>query len=137
MDPSLRPTEQTPRVATDSNFFVAEPCRPAPDAAPAAPRTVPAWRLWVSRVLVVLFVALCIEVGILLMVLPWYGRIWTDNSFMLAHPWLRSVAAGSFVRGLVTGLGLVDIWLGIWEAARYRDPQPAPPPAAPTPPATS
>jgi hypothetical protein len=27
----------------------------------------------------------------------------------------------NFTRGLFTGLGLIDIWLGIWEAAHYRD----------------
>ncbi len=116
-------TEQTPSVASDSKYF--EPFHPMP-----APGATASRHVWLGRVLVVLFVALCIEVGILLTVLPWYGRIWTDNGFMLAHPALRALAAQNFVRGIVTGLGLVDIWLGIWEAARYREPaaeQPPPP----------
>jgi hypothetical protein len=27
----------------------------------------------------------------------------------------------NFVRGLVSGLGLVDIWMGVAEAVRYRE----------------
>ncbi len=118
MGSTLRPSEQTPSVASDTNFLAAGSLHR--DA--AKPVVPPRWRVWVKRIAIVVFVALCIEVGIVLTILPWYGRVWTDNSFMLAHPALRALAAANFVRGLVTGLGLVDIWLGIWEAARYREP---------------
>src|SRR5512138_1148062 len=129
MDYSPRPTEQTPSVAADSNYFVTEPL-PAPDAAdPGRPGATPR-RLWLDRLALVLFVALCIELGVLLTVLPWYGRIWTDNSFIIVHPLLRAFAADNFVRGLVTGLGVINIWLGIWEAAHYREPRPQPPSAS-------
>jgi hypothetical protein len=26
------------------------------------------------------------------------------------------------VRGVITGIGLVDVWIGIWEAVHYKDP---------------
>jgi hypothetical protein len=34
---------------------------------------------------------------------------------------LRVFFHSYFVRGLVTGLGLVDLWLGISEAVQYRE----------------
>jgi hypothetical protein len=35
------------------------------------------------------------------------------------------------VKGVITGIGLIDIWIGIWEAVHYRDQRPVPrPPVA-------
>jgi hypothetical protein len=77
-------------------------------------------RLWVMRLWLVIFVLFCLEVGIILTVLPW-TRVWTENSLLLGHPQLREFLLQNFVRGLVSGLGLVDIWMGIAEAVRYRE----------------
>ena len=44
------------------------------------------------------------------------------RSLLSAHPSWRALAQNNFVRGIVTGFGLVDVWLGIWEAVHYRDP---------------
>ncbi len=76
--------------------------------------------LWVKRLWLIVFVLFCLEVGIILTVLPW-TRIWTENSLLLGHPQLREFVMKNFVRGLVSGLGLVDIWMGIAEAVRYRE----------------
>jgi hypothetical protein len=40
------------------------------------------------------------------------------NSLLADFPTARAIFENLFVRGLVSGLGLVDIWLGISEAAR-------------------
>lgn len=56
----------------------------------------------------------------LLAVLPW-TRLWTDNSILIGMPKLRAFLEINFVRGAVTGIGLLDIWLGIWEAVHFRD----------------
>ncbi|MFB3917076.1 MAG: hypothetical protein ACE14M_10125 [Terriglobales bacterium] len=79
--------------------------------------------VWVQRLSLIIFVMFCIELGMLLAVLPW-TRVWMDNSILASHPTLRAVFHAYFVRGAVTGLGLVDIWLGIWEAAHYRETKP-------------
>jgi len=76
--------------------------------------------LWVRRLWLIVFVLFCLEVGIMLTVLPW-TRIWTENSLLLGHLKLREFLMRNFVRGLVSGLGLVDIWMGIAEAVRYRE----------------
>jgi len=77
-------------------------------------------QLWTQRIWLVVFVLFCLEIGIILTVLPW-TRVWTDNSLLLGYPRVREFAALGFVRGLVSGLGLVDIWLGVSEAVRYRE----------------
>jgi hypothetical protein len=76
--------------------------------------------LWLQRIWLVLLVLFCLEVGILLIVLPW-TRIWTDNSLLLGYPRIREFFMQDFVRGLISGLGLVDIWMGVAEAVRYRE----------------
>jgi hypothetical protein len=39
----------------------------------------------------------------------------------MARPWLAAVLHNGAVRGMISGLGLLDIWIGISEAVHYRD----------------
>ena len=78
--------------------------------------------VWIDRLGLVIRVVFYIELGMLLAVLPW-TRLWTENSLLLAYPQLRDFLQMNFVRGAVTGIGLVDIWIGVWEAVQYRDPK--------------
>jgi hypothetical protein len=75
---------------------------------------------WLQRLWLVVFVLFCLEIGILLTVLPW-TRLWTDNSLLIGFPAIKEFFAHNFVRGLVSGLGLVDIWMGVAEAVTYRE----------------
>ncbi len=59
-------------------------------------------------------VALFLEVGLLLVVLPWSG-FWDRNYFGAALPALRPIITNNFVRGAVTGLGLVNLLAGVTE----------------------
>ena len=76
--------------------------------------------LWARRLWLIIFVLFCLEVGIMLTVLPW-TRIWAENSLLLRHLKLREFLMSNFVRGLVSGLGLIDVWMAIAEAVRYRE----------------
>jgi hypothetical protein len=77
-------------------------------------------QLWLHRMLTLLFVFFCAVVGVLLVILPWRPE-WTDNYFLLGLPGLRAFVSHGFVRGLCSGLGLLDIWIGFWEAVHYHD----------------
>lgn len=77
--------------------------------------------LWLLRIWVVIRVAFFIELGMVLVVLPW-TRGWTENSLLLAYPEVRLFLQNNFVRGLISGLGFIDIGFGIWEAVRYKEP---------------
>ena len=70
--------------------------------------------------MLIIFVVFCMEVGIMLAVLPW-KQIWTNNPLVLRYGWLHSLAANNFVRGIFSGLGLIDLWIGIWEAVHYSE----------------
>jgi hypothetical protein len=80
----------------------------------------PEENIWARRISVVVLVLFCLELGLVLLVLPW-TRLWVDNNLLLNHPALRNLAGNAFVRGAFSGLGLLDLWIGIWEAFRYRE----------------
>jgi hypothetical protein len=44
-----------------------------------------------------------------------------DNHFLLGSPALRTFVANGFVRGICSGLGLLDIWIGFSAAINYTD----------------
>ena len=77
-------------------------------------------RIWMHRLLVLLFVFVCAAAGVLLVILPWTAE-WTDNILLLRYPDLRSVITNGFFRGLCSGLGLLDIWIGFSEAIHYHE----------------
>ena len=91
--------------------------QPVNESEPAK-RTAPVWLQRLSLFVLVLF---CVYLGVLVMVLPWWTRIWDRNAFILARPWLAAVLHNGAVRGMISGLGLLDIWIGISEAVHYRD----------------
>ena len=76
--------------------------------------------LWLHRITVLLLVFVCAVVGVLLVILPWRPE-WTDNRLLLTYPSLRAVVANGFVRGICSGLGMLDIWIGFWEAIHYHE----------------
>lgn len=77
--------------------------------------------VWLQRVSLVMLVLFCVYLGILVAILPWWTRIWDHNLFINSHPALAAVLHNGAVRGLISGLGLIDIWIGISEAIHYRD----------------
>jgi len=86
---------------------------------PPAPQPL---QLWLHRTSVFLFVLISAVAGVLLVILPWTPE-WTDNYLLLSYPWLRVVISTGFFRGLCSGLGLLDIWIGFWEALHYHEHQ--------------
>ena len=65
-----------------------------------------------SRVLNALLVLLCFELGVLLLLLPWFD-IWEHNYFLSRFPFLIGVMLHPSLRGAVSGLGLLDIGLAV------------------------
>lgn len=94
-----------------------------PSSRPAAentPATVTRAQIWLHRLLVLLFVFVCAAAGVLLVILPWTAQ-WTENILLLRYPGLRALVTNSFFRGLCSGLGLLDIWIGFSEAIHYHE----------------
>ena len=76
--------------------------------------------LWLRRLAVLMFVFMCASVGVFLVILPWRPE-WTHNHLLLSYPGLRQFITSGFVRGVVSGLGMLDIWIGFWEAVHYHE----------------
>ncbi len=89
------------------------------DTPETGPRLV---QLWMHRISVFLFVLISAVAGVLLIILPWTPE-WTDNYLLLSFPALRPIVSNGFFRGICSGLGLLDIWIGFWEALHYHEHQ--------------
>ena len=61
-----------------------------------------------------LFVAYFLEVGALLVLLQWLP-FWDRNYFADLYPQIGAIARNDFVRGAVSGLGLVNLAAGFSE----------------------
>jgi hypothetical protein len=77
--------------------------------------------VWLQRLSLIVLVLFCFYVGALLTVLPWSPRYWDSNGWLLAHPAIESVLNQGWVRGIVSGIGLLDVWIGVSELLHYRD----------------
>jgi hypothetical protein len=60
------------------------------------------------------FVAVCLEVGFVLIVIPWLA-FWDRNYFAQLLPPLHAFMTNNFVRGAVSGLGVINVAVGLGE----------------------
>jgi hypothetical protein len=74
--------------------------------------------MW-KRLFLAIFILLSFEVGFFLIIVPW-SATWENNFFFRAAV-LQDVLMNPFVRGAVSGLGLLNIFLGLGEAWHFRD----------------
>ena len=61
-----------------------------------------------------LLVAYFLEVGLLLVLVPW-SAFWGRNYFVTMYPSLLFVLNNNFVRGAVSGLGVVNLLMGFYD----------------------
>ena len=61
-----------------------------------------------------LLTALFLEMGLALIVIPW-STFWDRNLFVDLWPPVREVVGNYFVRGAVSGLGVVNLAAGVAE----------------------
>jgi hypothetical protein len=84
----------------------------------------------VAKLTVIFFIILCLLLGVYLILLPWmnFGIIgdWGDN-YLLAFvsekadlPILRKTITSGWIRGAVTGLGILNLFLAFWEMAHFK-----------------
>jgi len=78
-----------------------------------------------ARITVTLYILVFFELGFVLIVSPWYAY-WSDNLFLtyvaqeLDAPALIGIMNSNAVRWAVTGLGISNVLLGIWEAFHFK-----------------
>jgi hypothetical protein len=111
----LDSTDQSSSNQSSSDRSPGDPSPLVPE-----PGLLPGLQLWLHRASVFLFVLISAVAGVLLIILPWTPE-WTDNYLLLSYPSLRTLVSSGFFRGICTGLGLLDIWIGFWEALHYHE----------------
>jgi hypothetical protein len=72
-----------------------------------------------SLVLPIMRIVIFLWVGLVLAVLPWQDH-WAQNAIFIAHPAWRDLVASYFTRGVVSGLGVVDLWIAASEIGSLR-----------------
>ena len=76
--------------------------------------------LWAQRLLLGIEIGISVWTGILVLVLPW-TRLWTENPLLGVAPGLKLLLNLTFIRGMISGVGVVDILMGVADALHYRD----------------
>ncbi|MET0623224.1 MAG: hypothetical protein ABW250_09615 [Pyrinomonadaceae bacterium] len=84
-----------------------------------------------SRLTVIFYILLCLEAGIFLTLLPWWQPWgmgdWGDNFFlvMVAQKTgivgLQRAVASGWVRGAVSGVGLLNLAMAFWEIFHFNE----------------
>ncbi len=72
-----------------------------------------------ARIEAIIRVIVRLYLGLLVFALPWLP-FWTQNNLFTYNPLLFTLAASGFVRGLFSGLGLLNIILAVVEAKHAR-----------------
>jgi hypothetical protein len=100
----------------------------ASDPAPAlAPETQgaahPQHRVprWLERVELFLRVMLRMYIGLAICYAPWSHNFWDQNPIFLQSTALADFARLGAVRGIFSGLGLLNLWIAFQDAIRRRD----------------
>ena len=87
--------------------------QPGTEQAPAAPQKG-RWRQKISAIVLILF---CAEVGLFLLIYPWTNK-WSDNFFGSLAPGWFWLWQNAYVRGGVSGLGLINLYICLSEILR-------------------
>jgi hypothetical protein len=78
-----------------------------------------------------LFIALYfLEAGVFFTIVPWTG-IWTRNPLLHQHAGLAAFVDNPYVRGFVSGIGIVHIMLGVRDIVAMRRMKQQEPPVSP------
>ena len=81
-----------------------------------APQRIPRW---LERAELFLRVLLRMYIGLAVCYAPWSRLFWDQNPIFLQFPTLSIYAANGAVRGLVSGLGLLNLWIAFHDAIRH------------------
>lgn len=76
---------------------------------------------WLERSELFLRVMLRMYIGLAICYAPWSPMFWDRNPLFVQFPTLSIYAANGAVRGIVSGLGLLNLWIALQDAIRHRD----------------
>jgi hypothetical protein len=76
---------------------------------------------WLVRAELFLRVLIRIYIGLAVCYAPWSPLFWDQNPLFVQYPTLSIYAANGAVRGIISGLGLLNIWIALRDAIHYKD----------------
>jgi hypothetical protein len=76
---------------------------------------------WLVRTELYLRVLLRMYIGLAVCYAPWSHLFWDQNPLFVHFPTLSIYAANGAVRGIISGLGLLNLWIAFQDAIRHRD----------------
>lgn len=76
---------------------------------------------WLERSELFLRVLLRMYIGLAVFIAPWWPLFWDQNPLFVQFPTLSIYAANGAVRGVVSGLGLLNLWIAFRDAIKARN----------------
>ena len=76
---------------------------------------------WLERAELFLRVLLRLYIGLAVCYAPWSHMFWDQNPLFTQFPAIGVDAANGAVRGIISGLGLLNLWIAFRDAIRHRD----------------
>jgi hypothetical protein len=92
------------------------PVAAEPPAVVPEPPPEPQYR-WYDKVFAVVFITFCLDIGLFLLICPWTD--WWDNFAAFMHG-VRPYLDTMYVRGAISGLGVVNLYISLGEVFRLR-----------------
>ena len=91
---------------------------PAPPPEEHGPERIPRW---LERAELFLRVLLRLYIGLAVCLAPWFHVFWDQNPLFAHYPRIGMYAANGAVRGIISGLGLLNLWIAFRDAIHHRD----------------
>ena len=98
---------------------ISPPPAPPPVSPTATPGPYPSTH-WLRRADLFVRVMLHLYIGFFLVFLPW-TRFWDFIRFFLYYAHVAPLVESGAVRGLASGLGLLNLWIAISEAIHHKE----------------
>jgi hypothetical protein len=115
MMPSAPLPEETPAPAAETLPLAAPRAEDPPPGTPTLPTDLE-YR-WYHKTIAVLFITFCLDIGLFLLISPW-TEAW-DNFASYARS-LRPYCDNLYVRGAISGLGVINLYISLGEVFRLR-----------------
>ena len=74
---------------------------------------------WYHKMSAIVFITFCLEIGLYLLIAPWTDS-WDGNYFSGIVPQLSEYWGNFYLRGAVSGLGVVNLYISLVEIFRLR-----------------
>ena len=111
-------------MSQQPNLFSSQtPLNPPPRLAvstPTSDKTPRQSPRWLRRLDLFVRVIVRLYLGLIIVVLPWM-HFWDENRLLTLIPHLAPLLLNGIARGLVSGLGLLNIWIAIHDAIHYKE----------------